>query len=154
LCGRLEAIAARLRAASEVSVDELLNTIEEMTLMEKHFTPEQLERIRVSREEFGEDELRRKQEEWAELIALIRAEMDRGTDPADPRVQSLARRWQDLVDFTTGGDPEMKESIKRHWEEQGDEIVARHGAAYDSRPVWGYMDRALAAGRGPTATAE
>jgi len=154
LCGRLEAIAARLRAAGEVSADEMLKAIEEMTGMEKYFTPEQLERIRVRREEVGEDQLRRKQAEWAELIALIRAEMGRGTDPGDAKVQVLARRWQDLVDFTTGGDPEMKESIKRHWEEQGDEIVARHGAEYDSRPVWGYMDKALAAARGATETAE
>jgi DNA-binding transcriptional MerR regulator len=154
LCGRLEAIAARLRAAGEVTADELLTTIEEMTQMEKYFTPEQLERIRVRREEVGEDQLRRKQEEWAELIALIRAEMDRGTDPADSKVQALARRWQDLVDFTTGGDPEMKESIRRHWEEQGDEIVARHGAQYDSRPVWGYIEKALEALRGPAVKAE
>jgi DNA-binding transcriptional MerR regulator len=154
LCGRLEAIAVRLRAAGDVSADELLNAIEEMTLMEKYYTPEQLELIRVRREEVGEGQLRRKQEEWAELIALIRAEMDRGTDPGDAKVRALARRWQDLVDFTTGGDPEMKESIKRHWEEQGDEIVARHGAEYDSRPVWGYMDRALKALSGPAAKAE
>lgn len=154
LCGRLEAIAAHLRAAGEVSADELLNAIEEMTRMETYFTPEQLDLIRERREEIGGEQLRRKQQEWAELIALIRGEMERGTDPGDAKVQALARRWQDLVDFTTGGDPEMARSIKRHWEEQGDAIVAQHGAEYDSRPVWGYMDRALAFAKGSTAAAE
>jgi DNA-binding transcriptional MerR regulator len=148
LCARLEAIATRLRAAEEVSADELLRTIEEITTMEKYFTPEQLERIRQRREELGGEYLRQKQAEWVELIALIRTEMERGTDPADPKVQALAQRWVRLVDFSTGGDPEMKQSIKRHWEEQGDNLVAQYGPEYDSRPVWGYIERAVAAMKG------
>src|SRR4029077_10741772 len=46
LCERLEAIATRIRAAGEVSADEFLRTIEEITAMERYFTVEQLERIR------------------------------------------------------------------------------------------------------------
>ena len=148
LCERLDAIATRLRTAGEVSADEFLRTIKEMTTMEKYFTPEQLERIRERREELGEEYLRQKQAEWAELIALIRAEMDRGTDPGDAKVQALAQRWLHLVEFTTGGDPAMKQSIKRHWEEQGDNLVAQYGPEYDSRPVWGYMEKAVAAAKG------
>jgi hypothetical protein len=81
------------------------------------------------------------------LIAEARAEMERGTDPGDARVQALAERWQQLVKFTTGGDPEMAQAIKRHWEEEGDNLVAQYGAEYDSRPIWGYMEKAVAAGK-------
>jgi DNA-binding transcriptional MerR regulator len=150
LCERLEAIATRIRAAGEVSADEFLRTIKEITTMEKYFTTEQLERIQKARAAVGGDTLRQKQEEWAELIALVKTEMERGTDPADAKVQALARRWLALVDFTTGGDPSMKESIKRHWEEQGDNLVAQHGSQYDSRPIWGYMNQAVAAAKGST----
>jgi hypothetical protein len=111
---------------------------------------QQLERIRERREELGEEYLRQKQAEWAEVIALIRGEMERGTDPGEATVQALAQRWLRLVDFTTGGDTEMKQSLKRHWEEQGDNLVARYGREYDSRPVWGYMDKAVAAAKGST----
>jgi DNA-binding transcriptional MerR regulator len=150
LCARLEAIAAHMRTAGEVSADEFLRTIQEMTMMEKYFTPDQLERIRKARKELGEEYLRQKQAEWAELIALVRAEMEQGTDPADAKVQALAQRWLSLVEFTTGGDPAMKESIKRHWEEQGDNLVAEYGSEYDSRPIWGYMDKAVAVAKGST----
>jgi DNA-binding transcriptional MerR regulator len=143
LCERLEAIAARLRTAGEVSTDEFLQTIEEMTMIEKYFTPEQLERIRQAREELGEEYLQQKQAEWAELIALIRAEMDRGTDAGDAKVQALARRWQRLMDESGLDDPAMKQSAKRLWEEQGDNLAAQYGSEYDSRPVWGYMDKAI-----------
>jgi DNA-binding transcriptional MerR regulator len=150
LCERLESIATRLRAAEEASADEFLQAIEEMTMLEKYFTPEQLERIREAREEYGPDYLRQKQAEWAEVIALIRTEMEQGTDPGDPKVQALAQRWQHLVEFSTGGDPAMQESLKRHWEEQGDDLVAQYGAEYDSRPVWGYITRAIAVAQGST----
>src|SRR5947209_12945433 len=43
LCERLEALAACLRTAGEVSADEFLRTIEVMTMIENYYTPEQLE---------------------------------------------------------------------------------------------------------------
>jgi DNA-binding transcriptional MerR regulator len=147
LCERLEAIAARLGTAGEVSADEFLRAIQEMTMLETYFTPEQLEAIRKRREELGTDYLRQKQTEWADLIAAARGEMERGTDPADPIVQALAQRWLRLVEFTTGGDPAMLQSIKRHWEQQGDAIVAQYGSELDSRPIWGYMEKAVAAAK-------
>lgn len=147
LCERLDAIAARLRTAEEVSADEFLRAIEETVMTETYFTPQQLERFRERRAELGDEELRRKQAEWAALIAEARAEMERGTDPADPKVQALAQRWQQLVEFTTGGDPEVAQAIKRHWEQDGDRLVAQHGAEYDSRPIWGYMAQAVAAAK-------
>jgi DNA-binding transcriptional MerR regulator len=148
LCQRLEAIAAQLRAAGTVSAEAFLQTMEVMTMVETYFTPEQMQRIKACREEVGEEPLRQRQEEWAELIALVRAEMEKGTDPADAKVQALARRWKELVAFTTGGDPAMEQAIKRLWEEQGDALAARYGSQYDSRPVWGYITRAIAAAKG------
>jgi MerR family transcriptional regulator, thiopeptide resistance regulator len=156
LSERLEMLAARLRAAGEVSADEFLDTIEEMTMLEtlaeKYFTPEQLQAIKEGREQAGPETLNRMQESWAELIALIRTEMERGTDPADPEVQALARRWQELLTRSTGGDPGIKDAMKRLWEEQGDALAAQFGSKYDSRPIWGYIETAIRHGEGATAT--
>jgi DNA-binding transcriptional MerR regulator len=147
LCERLEAIAAHFRTAEEVSADEFLQTIEVMTMIEKYFTPEQLELIKTSRDQLGEEFLKQKQAEWAELIALVRTEMEQGTDPTDAKMQALAKRWKDLVNFTTGGDPAIEQSLKRLWEEQGDNLAAQFGSAYDSRPIWGYIRKALTASK-------
>jgi DNA-binding transcriptional MerR regulator len=148
LCERLEALAGHLRAAGEVSADEFLRTIEEMTMltdkMDEYFTPEQMRRIQECREQAGQEFLERAQENWAELIASIRTEMDKGTDPADAKVQALARRWKELLTQTTGGDPGIEQALKRLWEEQGDAIVAQVGSRYDSRPVWGYITKVIA----------
>jgi MerR family transcriptional regulator, thiopeptide resistance regulator len=153
LCERLEALAVHLRAAGEVSAEEFLHTIEEMNAMtanmDKYFTPEQLRFIQERREQAGQEQLERMQESWAELIALIRTEMDKGTDPADANVQALAQRWQDLLHQSTGGDPEIQQAMKRHWEEQGDALAAQFGSKYDSRPVWGYVNKAIAVAKSP-----
>jgi DNA-binding transcriptional MerR regulator len=150
LCERLDAIAARLRSAGEVSADEFLRTIEEMTMIEGYFTPEQYASIQQRREELGDERLREGEAEWAELIALIRAEMERGTDPGDAKVQALVQRWRRLMDESGLGDPALKQAVKRLWEEQGDNLVAQYGPALDSRPIWGYVDEAIAAAKGST----
>jgi hypothetical protein len=103
--------------------------------------------MQEARERLGRESLEQMQEAWADLIAELRAEMDRGTDPADPKVQALAKRWIDLLQKSTGGDPAMKESMKRLWEEQGDTLAAQFGSKYDSRPVWGYVEKAIAASK-------
>jgi MerR family transcriptional regulator, thiopeptide resistance regulator len=149
LSARLEAVAGHLRTAGEVSAEEFLRIIEGMTMMEKYFTPEQLKHMQERRQTVGEEHLQHKQAEWADLIAHVRAEMERGTDPADARVQPLAHQWLRLVEESTGGDPGIKQAVKRLWEEQGDTLVAQHGSQYDWRPIRGYMEKAVAAAKGP-----
>ncbi len=151
LCERLEMLAVHLRAAGEVSADEFLHAIEEMTMLEtmqeKYFTPEQLQFIKERREQVSREHLEGMQETWAALIALIRAEMEKGTDPAEAKVQALAQRWQDLLHESTGGDEKIEQAMKRLWEEQGDNLAAQFGSKYDSRPIWGYITKAVAAAK-------
>ena len=116
LCERLEAIAARLRTAGEVSAEEFLRTIEVMTMTEKLYTPEQLETMRKRREEAaaaGEDIAKKGQADWAALLAEYTAEMKKGTDPADPKLRALENRRQALVNAFTGGDAGIEQSLKR-----------------------------------------
>jgi DNA-binding transcriptional MerR regulator len=115
LCRRLEVIAARLSAAEEVSADEFFKTMEIMSMMDRiktYYTPEQLETLEQRRQALGEDEIKRVEAEWPQLIAQVRAEMERGTDPGDERVQALARRWKTLVEAFTGGDPGITQSLQ------------------------------------------
>jgi hypothetical protein len=53
----------------------------------------------------------------------------------------------DLLNWSTSGDSEMKQSLKRLWEAQGDRLTAKFGPQYDSWPVWGCIDKAIAATR-------
>lgn len=113
LCRRLESLAARFDG--DAAIDDYLNAIEEMTMYEamyeKYFTKEQLDELAQRREMLGEEKMREVQEEWPRLIAAVRAEMDNGTDPKDPKVQALAKRWQELIEMFTGGNPAIAQSV-------------------------------------------
>jgi DNA-binding transcriptional MerR regulator len=112
LCARLEAIAARLRAAGAVSAEEFLQTIEVMTAMERLYTPEQIKQFQEAGAQVGPEEIKAVEEGWATLLGEVRANRD--LDPASPQAQDLARRWDELLARTMRGFqpfPELKEAI-------------------------------------------
>lgn len=113
---QLEALAARLRSAEGASAEEFIRMTEAITmyekLYEKYYTPEQLAQLAERGRELGPERMREVEAEWPRLMAEVRAEMARGTSPADPRVRALARRWMALVQEFTGGDPGIERSLR------------------------------------------
>ena len=141
---RLAALAEALEKAEIVSADEFLTTIEEMTMIEKYYTPEQLEQLKQRAGTVSAERIREVEAEWPRLMAQVKAEMDKGTDPSSEVVQQLARRWEGLVNEFTGGDPGIFQSLKAMWETE----PTIHGM--DTGPVRemrAYIDRALAAAK-------
>ena len=122
---RLVSILDALEADGEPSMDQLIDTIEVMTMHERYYTPEQLEQLSERAGRLGEDGMRKAEHDWADLLAEVEAERAKGTDPADPRVQELAERWQGLVQQFTGGDPGITASLKRMYEQEGAEQASR-----------------------------
>src|SRR5215470_17417558 len=148
LCERLEALAAHFDAAGEVSAEEFLQTIEGMTMIENYYTTEQLEALRKRREEAaaaGVDLAKQGQADWAELLDQYRVEMEKGTDPADPRLQALEKRRRALVSAFSGGDAGIEQSLKQLWTEQGDKLCAQFGM---DPKVMEYLGKVAEAARG------
>jgi DNA-binding transcriptional MerR regulator len=130
LCERLEGLAASFDAVGEVSADQFLQTIEMMNMIENYYTPEQLESLRQRREKAaaaGEDIAAQGTADWAKLLEEYRIEMEKGTDPADPKLQALEKRRQALVNAFTGGDAGIEQSLTRLWTEQGDKLCSQYG---------------------------
>jgi DNA-binding transcriptional MerR regulator len=146
LCQRLETIATALRAAEEVSVEEFLQTIEVTNMIENYYTPEQLEQLARRREQVGEERIREVEAEWPRLIEEVRTEMVSGTDPADPRVQELMRRWTGLVNEFTGGDPGILQSVTNLWKNEGPALAQQHGYNFDPA-LFEYVNKAMAAAK-------
>lgn len=145
LADRLEQVARRWRSDENVPTEEFLQIIEVTNMIGKYYTPEQMEQMKQRREMLGEDHIRQAEAEWPELIAKVQAEMDRGTDPADERVQALARRWKELVEEFTGGDPGIAQSVGRMWQEE----TNIHGMdTGNMRSLMGFVQKAWAAGKG------
>jgi MerR family transcriptional regulator, thiopeptide resistance regulator len=141
---RLEAIAERLRTAEAVSAEDFLTTMEMIAMYDKHYTEEQRQQIAEQGRQLGPDAIRAVEAEWPQLIAQVRAEMEKGTDPASETVQVLARRWMELVHAFTGGDPGITQSLRTLYQE---EPAARERSGLDAG-IFAYVQRACEAAKG------
>ncbi len=148
LCRRLEAMRDRLDAADLVSVEEILQTIEVMTMIEEYYTPEQRDFLNERRALLGEERMGQVPGDWERLMTEVRTEQERGTDPLDPRVLDLARRWTALVHEFTGGDAGISQSVGRLWNEQADKLLEEHPMENDPRVLMTYLGPALQAVQG------
>ncbi|RKG98977.1 MerR family transcriptional regulator [Corallococcus carmarthensis] len=140
LCDRLDSLARLLRAAEPVSADDFLQTIEAMTMFEKYYTPEQLKELEARRQAMGDDAIKEVQAEWPRLIASMREEMEKGTDPASEPVRALATRWRELVRAFTGGNPGMEKSLQT-LHQQEPQVAQRQGR---DPKLTEYVGRAMA----------
>ncbi|MCW3814579.1 MerR family transcriptional regulator [Micromonospora sp. DR5-3] len=145
---RLAMLVPAVRAAGGATPVDLLAVIEEVTRVEdtirNYFTEEQLAALAQRREQLGEAAIRSVEEEWPRLIAQVQAELDAGTDPAEPRVRALATRWMELLEAFHGGDPGLRDSLYRMYAEQRAEITQEHGGP--SPELIDYVKRSVAAG--------
>jgi MerR family transcriptional regulator, thiopeptide resistance regulator len=141
LAGRLERLADRLDAAGAVSVDELMTIIEEITMSESYLTPEQLAEVQARGRMLGEAHIQAVEAEWPVLIANVRGEMEKSTPASDPRVQALARRWRELVNEFTGGNPGIEKALAQNYQQNPE---ARRSTGLDGE-IFAYVQRAWAA---------
>lgn len=118
---RLQGLSEALDRADNVSPETFLQTIEVMTMIEKYYTPEQLEYLEKRRHEGGaamEETIQKAPQMWADLHNDVKAAMDAGIPPEDPRAQALAQRWLDLVTAFTGGDPGIFNSLRNMYQSE------------------------------------
>jgi MerR family transcriptional regulator, thiopeptide resistance regulator len=139
---RLRGILDAFDRIGEPSTDQIIDAIEVMTMSEQYYTPEQLEQLDARARELGDEGMAKAQQDWADLIAEFEAERAAGTDPADPKLQPLVERWQALVEAFTGGDPGIRASLQRMYDEEGPEKASRGAVNAD---VMEYAGRALKA---------
>ncbi|WP_412068905.1 MerR family transcriptional regulator [Rubrivirga sp. IMCC43871] len=111
LAGLDRLLAQRAETGAAVDSDTFLSLTRLMNDLQAHYTPDQLRKLADRRESFGEDAIRDVEAEWPRLFEAVGAAMDAGTDPADPAVQELVERWDDLVALFTGGDPGIRQSL-------------------------------------------
>ncbi len=118
LIRQLEHLNHLFESAEEVSADEFVKTIEEIVMVEKYYTKEQLAQLKAQGKKNGQARIKEVEAEWPRLMAEVQKEMDNGTDPKDPRVIKLAERWQGLINEFTGGDPGITQSLNNVYQSE------------------------------------
>lgn len=140
---RLRSLVRSVDAAGQPPVEELFEAMEAM-MAASYFTPDQLAAARHRHREPGfADQLAGWQRRCAALDTDLAAHAERGTDPAEPAVQALARGFADLMTQVGGGDPATVSAIYAKIDGKGPEAATR-GAL--SGASWTYLKRAFALG--------
>lgn len=111
-------------------------------MIEKYYTEEQREQLSRRGRELGADAIDQAEREWSELIAAVKAEQVKGTDPASQRMTDLARRWQELIGQFTGGDEGLHRSLSTMYRLEGAEKASR--GAFD-QDLMQYIAKAIKA---------
>jgi DNA-binding transcriptional MerR regulator len=134
LRGLLTGVLEALERAERPGVDTVLKAIEVTKMIEKYYTPDQLQALAERREQLGEEKIREVEREWGEIFATLRSEMKAGTDPTDPKFAPLRTRMSELIAMFHGGDAGIKQSMYSMWANEDVEDVSH-----------GMVDRELAA---------
>lgn len=138
----IERLRARLASAENVSVEELIESIEVSLRYETYYSADQLARLEARREEVGSERMEAVQEEWTDLFADFARALDDGLDPDSPEVKLLARRASSLIEEFTGGDPGITRSLDNLYRaEGGPDVMLRHGIEMPDG-LWEYMGKA------------
>jgi MerR family transcriptional regulator, thiopeptide resistance regulator len=111
LLSRLERVAQQAAHGEVIDTETLLASIEATTIMEKYFTPEQMQSIQRRGEELGPERIHAVEQAWPDVIAGMQAALKLDKDPASAEVQALARRWRSLVREFTAGDSGIQRSL-------------------------------------------
>jgi len=142
LGNRLQGLAEILDRADVASAETFLETIEVMTMIDKYYSPEQLQYLEKRRQEGGaamQETIQKGPRMWADLQAEVQAAMEAGVPPTDPKAQALARRWYDLVSAFTGGDPGIFNSLRNMYQNE-DTVAGMDVKAM--RPMMDYIEKA------------
>jgi len=88
--------------------------------------------------------------QWLELIDEVQTAIDQAEDPAGSHGQELGRRWRELVEGFTGGDPEITQGLARMWADKLNwpEHVQQKAQPFRITPeMFGFVQRAWSASK-------
>jgi DNA-binding transcriptional MerR regulator len=104
---------AREQLLDPTDAEEWIVALEKARLCWQYFTSAQRQRIAVRVQAMGEARVREWKTEGAARIALVREEMEHGTDPGAARVGDLLQQRRQHFQEFTAADPDLEQAFGR-----------------------------------------
>ena len=124
LLDRLNGIARELKTTQSIAVETLIKAMENITMSEQYFTPDQ-QAVLEARFREGETD-------WQDFLRQVQIEMDNGSDLNSRSVRSLAKQWLWSMKSFIRGDEQLYWSIVKMYQQEGPKAAS-----------WGTMDTAM-----------
>ncbi|MGP8243484.1 MAG: MerR family transcriptional regulator [Bryobacteraceae bacterium] len=143
----LAAGSAPRRTTDAALITKIIEAIEMQEKTEwarQYYSGAANEKIAARRQEWSPELQERVSRQWVELIREVEAALDE--DPAGEKAKALARRWKDLVEGFTGGDPEVAKGLAKLWADRANwpAEAQRQMQPFQIRPeVWSFISKAM-----------
>ena len=111
---RIGDLLQRIDGAAMPAPEQFMSTLEMMTVLENHFTPEQLQELAGRRAKLGSDRIEAAKVQWAALVEEGLRHVQNETPLADPAVREWARSWDELGSLFHSGE-ETKTAARSMW---------------------------------------
>jgi DNA-binding transcriptional MerR regulator len=143
-----ERLCAKTIQADWAALKKIIEVIEmqnDNEWMMRYYTGPARAKIEERKKLWSPELQERVSKQWAELIAEVNASL--GEDPASPKAQALADRWQELVEGFTGGDPDLTEGLKALYRDRANWPAGfqQQMAPFESKDAGAFINKALAA---------
>lgn len=102
---RLTSLHSQIEGGEEPAMDEWLKTLELMTMYDRYFTSEELDRLPLYQADADS------QAQWKMLIQQAERLLEQGASPASQVAQDLAKRWMARLERDTAGDPTLLDKL-------------------------------------------
>ncbi len=133
---RLERVAERLRVPG-VADEDVFTFITLSTMIDQHYTPEQLAQLEERGKQMGDEHIHAVQQQWTDLFERFDAHRQAGDNPASADVQALVSEAQALIGQFTGGDAGVRSSLDNAVQHNPDEMYRAWGISPELGAYYG-----------------
>jgi len=127
------------------NIIEVIEMQNDMDWSKKYYSEAAKAKIAARRKEWSPELQERVSKQWMDLIADVEKAMAAGDDPSSPKVKELARRWKELVEGFTGGDPEVTQGLGKLWADRAnwpDHAKQQAQPLRITREMWEFIAKA------------
>lgn len=89
-----------------------------MEWAKKYYSDEARQKLDERAKNFKPEMLEQSQQAWAMLIKEVELAIGAGVKPSSDEAQTLAARWNELIEQFTGGDPAIREGLNKLYADQ------------------------------------
>jgi DNA-binding transcriptional MerR regulator len=97
---------------------EVINMEQNMDWTKKYYSENAQAKIEERKSLWSPELQERVTRDWSELVRDIEAAIADGVAPSDERAQTLAARWNSLIEEFTGGDREIRAGLNKMYADQ------------------------------------
>jgi DNA-binding transcriptional MerR regulator len=133
---RLRQLLSRLDGTVMPTPEEIMSTLEMITVLENNFTAEQRRQLADKRDALGEERIHKAKQQWVGLVEQGLAHVRDQTPVTDPAVQEWVRSWDSIGSLFHSGEG-TKAAARAAWQQNSQAISA--GLPWSAEDLAGLM---------------